>query len=443
VANRLSPVPVSYLLERRKLIPVAKAVVTGKPYWGGGVMLTTVANIIELLRRQIGFPADVMAHLVEVLRSPSQDELDDLSLADTFWGIALPPDPSVDAGAAFFFPPKAAIPDPANATYRTSPMQEIVFPGIQPRRVRFWEFDTSRPWGNAKRFLVNMLTAERAMDVYPWPAPANYVQVYWTNIVKPQLKILVFDALVLSEGDARTFITITLVQNYADILSEVEDYLKEKEERAMKKAFIKMAAIAAFGLVFIVAGVSTLLVTGVQAAMKGFTAGAAADAATNMEKIAKQFATSDAAFSEEVQRVAVLINAEAAMAARNAPLSPEERAALTEDKGAYTVEVEGKVVGTADTPGGASKLGLEKSAFGERVEILYWGRPAGLAIRTAEGLVPVDQKMEKDVQSLPADEVKKLSLEAVSAPPSKAGWLLPAAGLALAVAGKMKGMRRR
>jgi len=458
---RLDPVALRYLVERRLLIPAAGAIVqpdtTGAPW-----RLMGASAALEQFRRVIGWPPEVMGAFSAVLRGPYEDEVSELGFVDAFYAIppevrlpaapssvlliservVSPQDPSALKDfpymtSQFFYPPPVGIPPSGRFTYWSGPNA--------PRdRVQYWALDTSKPWGDVRGPMVSALVAERAMSSYPWPSPSNHVQVFWTKRFGDQFRRLILASPGAREGDVRTAITLSIIQNYATILADVQEFMQAKEEKAAKMALFRMIAMGAVGLILIaVPGIPALLSTTVQSAMSSAGSAARAGAAGDMEKAAKQFAATDAAFAAEVDRVAEELDPVAAAHARGMPYTKEELAALMEEDGAYRVFVENRNVGVADTPDGASRLAAEKSVPGNRIRVFFKGSPAGVYVRTERDIVPVDPAQEDAVFGFSPGTMRDIAGEAdpgLGIP----GWIVPAAGLVIAGVqsfGKHRGRR--
>jgi len=453
--NRLLDIPTRYLLDRIELYPASLASERPEeaerykitypagawppgvesPYLPGAIKLGwTYADLLRSLAAHLGGP-DIAGTLFRVMQSPSPEELADLGLLDAFYERSCAP-PLPLYRRVFFCPAKPALPPWTPALHRTSPRLEWGTPELAPLRVRFWDFDESWTWREFRRAIQNSFTADQTLSRYPWPAPAQYSHIYWNEIVGPELRRIVREGQVVTEEELRIFITITFLQNYDAIAARINEWMKVKEEHEKRHKLIKSIAALALGAMFSLAAIPTVLAQGFKAVLNGMQALQKIEAAKAMVRIAKQFAASDAAFAGEVERVAFLLDREAAEAARRDPLTPEEIEALTEEEGAYSVMIEGRTVGVARSISGAAELAKQKAVVGDRVEILYKGRLVGLFLVGPSGeILPVDRAQEERVRAMTHDEAARLATDVEAETEEKETtlyWLVPVLALALA-----------
>lgn len=344
-SNRLLQVPLSYLIDRRRLI---KPPPQGTPI---GVKQTRFMDL--------SWPVDIVALLESVDKSPTSQEIKDLSLIDSFFdqswdnpitypntiddsstartlsfescarninaygdghsGLTACQNTFPEVGNMFFFPPPSdELPDQGIFTRAAAEvaMERGLLTAENLQRYQragevadraisfiFWGIDKNLPWIQAKRQIQNSLEAERALNDYPFPGPAGDVARAWMNIVADQFRAVVLQAPSIDREEIRTWTTLSILSNWSEIGERVEDVLEDRADRAKRRAIVKTIAITALGLALAALALPVAIKSGIGFLMKGFTALEKAQAAKGLAEASAAFAESDAAFASEIARV--------------------------------------------------------------------------------------------------------------------------------------------
>lgn len=316
-----------------------------------------------------------------------------------------------------------------------------------------WGINVDKPWGEYRDYVYNIIRLQDVMEAYPWPNPVEYTPGYWfwevQNVTKEIQPFLQAGGKRLSDEDIRTFITLSLVQNYDNIMIRIAKRMERDAKNDARRELIKKIAL----------GVTTLIIGGAVAIAGGALVGAVfsslfkgmdavqkIEAAKSLATVAEQFALSDAAFSAEIMRVANMINAQAAEAKEAEPPTPEEIHALVEDIGMYEIQIEGKLAATTQgSAEGAANYAMQKSTPGDRVEIFFIKEPGaekvsvGFFIRTGQGMVKVPPEAEDEVRAAPRARILEIVSNAEGKVQAQVGeekgfpwWvLIPAAAMIL------------
>lgn len=347
-SNRLLTIPVSYLIDRRRLIILPGSQSSFRP----------IGQAVKRFE-DLSWPKDVMELLTAIERSPTAQEIQDLSLIDSFWDQSLDnpityPREVADSATAqtlsfatcandinsygdghsglkacqnvfpevgnpFFFPnPSDDL--PAFGIFTKAIFDVAVARGLLSAENRdryqrigetlnraisfiFWGIDRNLPWSEAKRQIENAFKAEQTLNQYPFPGPATDVARAWINTVGDEFRAVVLQAPSINPEELRTWTTLSILSHWTEISERVEDVLEDRAERAKRRTIIKAIGLTTLGLVLAVLALPTVIKTGLAFLMKGFTTLEKAQAAKGLSEAQAAFAESDAAFAAEVARV--------------------------------------------------------------------------------------------------------------------------------------------
>lgn len=298
---------------------------------------------------EAGISPDEYAVLSAVADSPTQEELGDLSLVDSFFAwdygrlntyipsypprcgdgpLANPSQADRDlhdriqeemaAHRAFYCPPEHPdVPAPPSLIGGTTPMQPYAagyrfFPIPPSARAVFWDIDLGNPWGAIKgepaSAIPNMLLIEERLRVYPWPiALADYLFAVIKYLL-PALRDLVRIPGTVSETFARVFITSNIAAYIQNISADLEVYMRDQAENERRRRITTIIGTVAVGALLSIAAAPAII-------SKGFTAlGQYASReqqrafAEDLEAAAENMRAEDPAFASELSFASRLLD---------------------------------------------------------------------------------------------------------------------------------------
>ncbi len=174
--------------------------------------------------------------------------------------------------------------------------------GIENRET--WADEGNAAW-NAEALLGEL-------GNYPFPSPIPGFPKMFYDIAKSSFAEAVHNpGRILDPEVARFAITLIVLKHYNEAAKAISEALKEEAEERAKQAKIDAIALAVVGLVIGVA-LPVAIAIGYSAVTTAFEVQQARDASRDLARTSKLFARSDAAFAEEVQKAAGIIDAQAA-----------------------------------------------------------------------------------------------------------------------------------
>lgn len=160
------------------------------------------------------------------------------------------------------------------------------------------------PFRDFVPYLLNLEAIDQARKAYPWPGPPA---MFWQAFVEFQGGVV--NTLVrrkvqsVTALQARTAITLGLLEQWDKIVDRVEALAKSYEKKARRTAMTRAIAIAVIGVAAAVfTGGATLVLVG--AALATLSAYEKSKAAKQMAEFAAMFEENNPAFAAEVRRVA-------------------------------------------------------------------------------------------------------------------------------------------
>lgn len=161
-----------------------------------------------------------------------------------------------------------------------------------------------QPFKDYLPYLLNIATIGNAVGAYPWPGPPA---MFWQAFLEFAAGYV--NALILRKGkpptelEARTMITIGLLEKWDQILDRVEAIAAKYERKEKREAMTRALAIAVIGVAAgVFTGGATLVLVG--AALTTLSAYEKSKAARQMAEFAAMFEKNNPAFAAEVERVA-------------------------------------------------------------------------------------------------------------------------------------------
>jgi hypothetical protein len=354
-ANRLFDVRTSVIAERGSIAMPAMVPYKLVPPW---------YRPRDLSLKMTAFPWEIpstwseeeKAALEASGKAPTQDELRDVKLIDSFFGFVKPP-PSTPSeityerpnfggllymllcGGSYYYPPPGDVslrgrPFIQNAPLITGSGYDPAFfctgaveaSGILSSRVlRFFKIDSEARWGDNQLIMRNAKVLLDVMETYPFPSPLSASIDRWYWIAQDKLAEAARYKGPMDPQVARFILTLIVLDTYVQASNEIMDYFEDKAKRQKRNAIILAIAISVWAiLVPVLAGAALSAITTVISARD------AKDAAKDMIKAAQQFEATDAEFAGEIRRAAEIIDYQAAQEAGATPLTPEEEDALRE-----------------------------------------------------------------------------------------------------------------
>lgn len=184
-----------------------------------------------------------------------------------------------------------------------------------PPQMWFWDVPPSARWGDVRPRMPNMEIVDEVLRKYPFPAGpyAGKFAIFWLRIVLPSLRKF-SETPGLTEDLVRLWITLSIVANGKQIEGELMDYIDDEEHKAKARARLELIAniILAVGFaIFAIILPVGLIATGFSG-LKTFLEQkekreAAKEVARDLEEAAAEIKSQDAAFSGELQNASDVI----------------------------------------------------------------------------------------------------------------------------------------
>lgn len=196
----------------------------------------------------------------------------------------------------------------------------------------YFKVDLDARWGTQRLAARNARTLLGVLSSYPLPSPLSAGREIWLQHAQARLVEAARSTYELDPQVARFMVTMIVLDTYEPASRAIMEHFEDRAERQRRYAIVKAVALGVVSLVL-----PAVAAAGLVALTTVIDARQAAEAARDMATAAKQFAATDARFSEELQRAAEILDYQAAQEAMAAPLSPEEAAAIAEPGGEETV----------------------------------------------------------------------------------------------------------
>lgn len=305
----------------------------------------------------------------------------------------------------------------------------------------YWHIEKKRlaKWRDVRNYFQNIPLAREVLEKYPFPTPSNHILGFWIGKFADSFRKFLNSETLRPEMAIRTAVTLSLMEDMGKIASEIESYQKEQAKKAKRNKLIEGLMMATIGAILGPA-IGAVAASGWGTAMKLVDITKAKAAAVSLDKAARQYAETDLAFSQELERVAMEIDADIVAQEREEELNQAEIDALAQEEDAYHIFVEGVEVATADTPEEAAEAATKNSEPGQRVEVIHQlsgqePKSTGLGIRTSDGIEPVPPEIEDQVRNITSAQVRAAVEEAQRKREPKAPFPWPIiAGAAAAAA---------
>ena len=251
-------------------------------------------------------------------------------------GFGVPhPQQQPQAPDAPFLKDKFWCPDPDN-------MGPSIFRSYFPLMGQYWSFagmfgiDTSKTWGEVKLATQNGLTMLNVKQSYPLPPPLDMAPEYvWQVAAGPHLVEMANIGAKVDPEVFRAWYTMAVLVAYDGAANHIIEVQKKKAKKAKRKAIIKAVAFIIAGIVlsFIVPGIIAAAISAIKSAIDMYIAAKErAAAAKALADSAKMFEADAPAYAAELQKTADMMDFAAAQEAADAPLTPEQLAAIQEVK---------------------------------------------------------------------------------------------------------------
>lgn len=467
LSKRDEPPPANRILET-KLYPLLRRHayastrgLPGPPRRGGGPFV---------YRHEPAYPHENDLRLVEVSKSPTAAEIKELSFIDwmfhgepykfthrgkTTWqgarAVCKPPiPPPVGSETRMQRIIRESTPPPTPTPFFCPPLPQEKAPvslrlyttGVKDPN---WTVDVTAKWADEKTRVLNIGRIAQTLAFYPWPSPPE-VNQFFRLMFKDAMNQIAAVKAPLHPEDIRTWLTLTLMDKFDELMTAVERHLKRKAEKLKRRALVRQLIVVALATIFTLgigsaagATAGAIVGTGFKTVIKGLDTIQKVKAAKSLEKAAAQFDATDAAFAAEIRRVSALFDAPAAAAEAVAPPLPEETAAVAEVVAEETVQnqgaqvvVEGQVVTQTNNLDEAAQAAVQNSVPGDRVEVIVGGKPTGLNIRTQGGMESVPPQHEPAVRAASHEQLQDLARQEAAARPGRFPWWLIPVGAAAA-----------
>jgi hypothetical protein len=119
--------------------------------------------------------------------------------------------------------------------------------------VRYFSLDLSKPWGELRPLVMNILVLDQVAKTYPWP-PVVTISGQWWDFERSGLSNLIREGILTSDI-ARVWTTLSIIRDYNKLADYAQKVLKERartEKTSMIVTAIGFAAVGAilgFGIV--------------------------------------------------------------------------------------------------------------------------------------------------------------------------------------------------
>lgn len=202
---------------------------------------------------------------------------------------------------------------------------------------REFDLDLSKPWGEIKLPLDNAITFMNVMKDYPFPIPINMMPQFWFRKVTKEVQNLIHQPVRIPAELVDFWATMSILINYDAVSKEIVEELKRRAEKQMiidiltnliigVTVSVAIAGVAAAIAPLLPAGIPTTeVLNSVKTAIDQIVSiEEKKQAARDMEKAAKQFEATDAAFAKKVDSAAKFLERAAAEEELLQPTTPEE-----------------------------------------------------------------------------------------------------------------------
>lgn len=169
-----------------------------------------------------------------------------------------------------------------------------------PTRAAFWGIAPGTAVSEILPHLPNMLAVEEVLVSYPFPTPFGEFIFAWNRHALPKLREFARSGEPLPDGMIRSWITLSVLENYEAMARDVEEYLEEREERARRRLAIMAVATVAIGGLMALAALPALAVGAFKAVSGAFAAIEKEELKAQMAEAADAFRDTDPAFSREI-----------------------------------------------------------------------------------------------------------------------------------------------
>lgn len=199
-----------------------------------------------------------------------------------------------------------------NLPYSTNNPREMwYFENQDPRRAIFWGIKGTESVGLIN--FENIQKMVRVVSAYPWPNPGPLFSLEWTKKILDRLRKIAHEPTDVSEEDIRTWVTLTLMEKFDAIVRDVNDYMEDQAKADKRRALIRAIAMIALSAAMVVTLPVALSATfGV--ALTAVKTVDRVKAARALAEASKEFEKTDFEFSQELERVAMLLDEDAARA---------------------------------------------------------------------------------------------------------------------------------
>lgn len=399
------------------------------PGWGK-MMGSEVPKIIAREIREGKLRRTPEVRMTRVFRNPTPEESADLALVERVVGGA-----DIRHAPMFIGGHPGIITMIQNVHHGRS--EKVFVPGED---YPYWHIEKKRlaKWRDVRNYFQNIPLAREVLNKYPFPTPSNHILGFWIGKFADSFRKFLNSETLRPESDIRTAVTLSLMEDMGKIASAIESYQKEQAKKAKRNKLIEGLMMVTIGAILGPA-IGAVAASGWGTAMKLVDITKAKAAAASLDKAARQYAETDLAFSQELERVALEIDADIVAQEREEELNQAEIDALAQEEAAYHIFVEGVEVATADTPEEAAEAATKNSEPGQRVEVIHQlsgqePKSTGLGIRTSAGIERVPPGIEDQVRAMTPEQVRASVEEAERKREPKAPfpWAIVAGGAAAA-----------
>lgn len=198
-----------------------------------------------------------------------------------------------------------------------------------------WKVDPGKLLKDSIQSIQNALIVNKVIREYPFPAPKGLFLKHYIFRAKGLLRNLAIHENRLQEIDAKNYVTITVSDLLEEIALGMEKEMERQAKKKKRRAIIKAVAATA-GSLLIAAVAPVVFANGISVVKNAISISDRKRQAKKMENQARLFEADNLAFSQELDRVAILLDEEEARREKARMSTKEEQEANQEVQSAVT-----------------------------------------------------------------------------------------------------------
>lgn len=244
---------------------------------------------------------------------------------------ASPAELAAITGSAFFCPPAESLP----MITAWGGMAVAGPPGTEggPYFPAFFQIDGRKTWGEIKLSVQNAVIIMQDVAQYPFPPPIDVYPGEWWKVNRPDMVQMVQVQSLLDPGTVDYWVTLSVINTYYQMVTEIQAALKAEQKRDKRNLLMHSIglAIAAIVVAILAPEAIGVVVSAVKTGISTYTTiEQQRQAAQQTEDVSKLFASDSPAFSAKADALSQMLDQQASDAEKAAPLTAAMQAAIDE-----------------------------------------------------------------------------------------------------------------